>query len=358
MAPLSERDMKLVLDFVGEAYDAQDLAEFRAVLLPGIHRLVASEYVGYNEVEEGGRAAVTINSPELPEWALSAWDRHAGENPLLRRYLRTRDGRPRRFSDVASTAELRRTALYQELYRPLDLEHQVAFTLPSTPELTIGVVSSRGGRDYSDRDRRLLELARPHLIQAYRAAQLRERLVGIVEGLRHGLQADGTAIVVVERNGLVGFISAAAAALLDGLWEMPAPEVGQALQGPLASWLDRAPGAGSIEISDQSDALLVRSVAAAGGTRVVMLERAARVLSLEALRGLGLTPREAEVLHGLARGQSQPALASGLQISPRTVAKHVQRIHAKLSVSNRTQAVATAWAAMSGAPTPSLAPTH
>lgn len=347
MGALSEPDLRSVLDFVGEAYDAQDLAEFRAVLLPGIHRLVASDYVAYNEIEQG-QAGLTIVSPELPEWAYSAWGRHAGENPLLQRFLRTRDGRSRRFSDVASVAELRRTALYTELYRPLGLEHQVAFILPSTPDLTIGVALSRGGRDYTERDRRLLELARPHLIQAYRAAQLRERLVGILEGLRQGLDADGTAIVVIAAGGDVGFVSTAAAELFEDLLGSTPMEVGRPPGEPLANWLEEGGATARLPIAGKDDSLLARCVRGDGGTRVVLLERAARALSLQALSQLGLTPREAEVLHGLARGEDPGAVAAELEVSPRTVAKHVQHIHAKLGVSSRAQAVATAWAAASG----------
>jgi DNA-binding CsgD family transcriptional regulator len=78
------------------------------------------------------------------------------------------------------------------------------------------------------------------------------------------------------------------------------------------------------------------------------LDRAARALSHEALRGFGLTAREATVLHGLARGIAPAELAGELGISPRTVAKHVQRIHAKLGVGTRAQAVAVAWAAAGG----------
>ena len=81
---------------------------------------------------------------------------------------------------------------------------------------------------------------------------------------------------------------------------------------------------------------------------MVLLEQAARALSLQALGQLGLTPREAEVLHGLARGEDPETVATELEVSPRTVAKHVQHIHAKLGVSSRAQAVATAWAAASG----------
>ena len=345
MAPLSERDFHAVLDFVGEAYDAQDLVEFRSVLLPGIHRLVPSDYVAYNEVEQGSQAGLSIVSPELPAWATSAWERHAGENPLLQRFLRTRDGRARRFSDVTSSAELRQTTLYAELYGPLGLEHQVAFVLPSTLELTIGVALSRGGSNYTERDRRLLELARPHLIQAYRAAQLRERLVGTVEGLRQGLDADGRAVVVIDADGTLSFVSTGARQLLDGLSGSAPLEVGRPPQGPLASWLQAGGETGSLPAAGSGDPLLARSVKGDGGTRVVLLEATDRVLTLDALGQLGLTPREAEVLHGFAHGEDLTAVASELGVSPRTVAKHAQHIHTKLGVTSRAQAVATAWAA-------------
>jgi DNA-binding CsgD family transcriptional regulator/PAS domain-containing protein len=348
VAALSERDLRLVLDFVGEAYDAQDLDEFRSVLLPGIHRFVPSDYVTYNEVEQSRQAGLTLASPELPDWAHLAWGRHAGENPLLQRFLRTRDGRSRRFSDVVSRGELRRTPLYTELYGPLGIPHQVAFVLPSTPELTIGIALSRGGRDYTERDRRLLELSRPHLIQAYRAAQLRERLVGILTGLQQGLEADGTAIVVIDASGEVSFVSTAAAELFEDLRGATPIEVGRPPGEPLSSWLADGGSTTSLPIAEESDAMLARCVRGDGGTRVLLLERAGRALSLEALGQLGLTPREAEVLHGLARGEDPETVATELQVSPRTVAKHVQHIHAKLGVSTRAQAVATAWAAASG----------
>lgn len=349
MAALSEPDLRAVLDFVGDAYDAQDRAEFRAVVLPGIQRLVASEYVSYNEVEQGRHAAVSIVVPELPTWAHLAWEKHAAENPLLRHYIESRDGRPLRFSDVISLRELRRTALFQQLYQPLgNLERQVAFVLPSTPELTVAIAMSRAGRDYSDRECRLLDLARPHLIQAYRGAQLRERLLATLDGLRLGLDVEATAIVVIDADGVVDFVSSAALELFDDLPGFEPARVGRSLGGPLGDWLAAGAKTGAVAIDGEEDSLLARSVAAAAGTRAILCERAGSVLSLDALRRLGLTPREAEVLRGLARGEGLPALAAELEVSPRTLAKHSQRIHAKLGVSSRAQAVATAWAATSG----------
>jgi DNA-binding NarL/FixJ family response regulator len=58
--------------------------------------------------------------------------------------------------------------------------------------------------------------------------------------------------------------------------------------------------------------------------------------------GFDLTVRERQVLALLAKGLGQPAIASELFISPKTVATHIQRILPKLGVRSRAQAVAVA----------------
>lgn len=58
-----------------------------------------------------------------------------------------------------------------------------------------------------------------------------------------------------------------------------------------------------------------------------------------AVRSLGLSPRECDILDALALGDSNKQLARRLGISPNTVKTHVARIYAKLGVSRRVQAV-------------------
>ena len=62
----------------------------------------------------------------------------------------------------------------------------------------------------------------------------------------------------------------------------------------------------------------------------------------ESRRGV-LTVREHEILELLASGLAQGAIAARLEISPRTVATHIERILAKLGVRSRAQAVALAY---------------
>lgn len=66
-----------------------------------------------------------------------------------------------------------------------------------------------------------------------------------------------------------------------------------------------------------------------------------------AIRSLGLSPRECEVLALLASGQSNKELARKLGISPNTVKTHIARLFEKLEVERRIQAIEKArWLAL------------
>ncbi len=66
-----------------------------------------------------------------------------------------------------------------------------------------------------------------------------------------------------------------------------------------------------------------------------------------AVRSLGLTPREHEILERLASGQSNKELARSLDISPNTIKTHLARLYAKLEVRNRVEAIEKArWLAL------------
>jgi DNA-binding CsgD family transcriptional regulator len=58
-----------------------------------------------------------------------------------------------------------------------------------------------------------------------------------------------------------------------------------------------------------------------------------------AIRSLGLTTRECEILGLLASGRSTKEIARQLDISPNTTKTHLARIYEKLEVQRRTQAI-------------------
>lgn len=58
-----------------------------------------------------------------------------------------------------------------------------------------------------------------------------------------------------------------------------------------------------------------------------------------ALKSLGISGRELEVLEALAAGQSNKEIARTLDISPNTVKTHVTKVYAKLQVNGRVRAI-------------------
>jgi small GTP-binding protein len=67
-----------------------------------------------------------------------------------------------------------------------------------------------------------------------------------------------------------------------------------------------------------------------------------RAVDVEALRRLGLTRGQAEVLQLLARGRGTDQIAADLFISPQTVRKHLEHVYHRLGVNTREAAVAVA----------------
>jgi len=55
--------------------------------------------------------------------------------------------------------------------------------------------------------------------------------------------------------------------------------------------------------------------------------------------GDGLSKRESEVLSWLQQGMSNKEIALALEVSPRTIQKHLQRIYLHLDVHTRTEAI-------------------
>ena len=79
-------------------------------------------------------------------------------------------------SDFYSARQWHSTAMYSELFRPSGIEHEMLLCLPAGPLRTIRLLLGRGpGPDFSERDRDLLTLLRPHLHQAYLDAERRRR---------------------------------------------------------------------------------------------------------------------------------------------------------------------------------------
>jgi hypothetical protein len=236
MESLRQTELRAVSAFLQALYALRDLDGFQRYVLTALPTIVPADRVSYNEANPGARRNAYVSVPALPAEYEPAFLRHMSDHPLITHRQETHDGRALRISDFLPQRRFRRLGLYSEFFRPLRVEYQAAVTLPAPPPLVVGMALSRSRKDFSDRERRLLDLLRPHLVQAYRNAdaisRMREEQAVIgrtLDGLPYGL-------IVLTREGRARTINSAALRLLAAYWGA-APRRGDCLPEDLERWV-------------------------------------------------------------------------------------------------------------------------
>jgi DNA-binding CsgD family transcriptional regulator len=179
MESLRTRDWLRLLDVVGEIRSSRDPEEFRSTILASLPRLIPCEINGYNEVDTRTRTDRYWLSPadaaDFPD-SVAIFNQHIGEHPLISYHAgagsRSRAAAVVRISDLLSRRRFHRLGLYCEFFRRIGIEHQMACALPRRGPMIIGIALNRRGRDFTERERALLEYVRPHLALAYERAEL------------------------------------------------------------------------------------------------------------------------------------------------------------------------------------------
>ena len=334
MTRLGHSDMTAILDFVGTSRSFPDLPSFREGVLPGLGDLVPCDLVGYNEVDaRSGSSMVLLDRPDVGfDGVEETLARLAHQHPVIRRQA-TGQRQTAAISDFLSAREFHRLELYDDLYRRLGAEDQLAFGLPG--DVIVGIAFNRDKRTFSERDRAVLETVRPHMADAYRHTRARERTAALVAALADGIQRAGGAVLALDRHGRVDQVDVAAQHLLSAYCGPGLPPA------PLKEWLDGSPESAPLELAGERGRLSI-TYFRGGDSTVLLLEEHLSGPDATRLRELGLTRREAEVLELVAIGRTNAQIAGVLVISPATVRKHLEKIYARLGVHSRTEAAARA----------------
>jgi DNA-binding CsgD family transcriptional regulator len=357
---LQHTDYLALLGLIGEVSAACSLDDFRRRAVAALRRLVPSEIASHVEMRpsERARSLVEPSDVHFPEGD-EILARHGTDNPLIAHFHRSTDDQVLKLSDFIDRHELHCRELYQHLYRRVGTEHQIAFGVPSRKPSIAVMALSRRHRDFDERDRQLLSLARPHLIQAQRNAA---RLDQMQEAITHG----GQGMIELDRNGRARFATRHAEQMLDTYFGRV--RGGSELPDDLREWVRHersrlAVGTGSLApardlvVERAGRRLVARFVPGddASEADLVLLTETSDFAAVDHA-ALGLSPREVEVLRLVAHGQTDAQIAEVLVVSPRTIHKHLEHVYEKLGVRTRTAAVHRAFGKIGVTPDDSREP--
>jgi len=187
-----------------------------------------------------------------------------------------------------------------------------------------------GGVDYVTKPLQLDQLAariRVHLANARRT-----------RGALDALDSVGSMLLSCDAHGRIAWATPEARRLLGEL-DPPALDALQALLGDMA----RPWGAAEATFGGETQRLALTRLEAVGGEHRFRLVRSLEGREPRLLQdAFGLTPREADVLLWTSRGKSNKDMSEILNISARTVNKHLEQIFIKIGVENRASAASMA----------------
>jgi DNA-binding CsgD family transcriptional regulator len=326
---LATRDAERLLRFIAEAENLGGADPFPPDLLVELGRLVPADCVVYSELDRvRRRVRLVFCRPEDEDDSVRIddevrWRVLLEEHPLC---VHQQEGHfdAMKLSDLLTQRELHRSWVYNNWFVPFAVERELEVAIPSPLWHTRTFLFNRsGGRDFTERDRLILNCLQPHLARLWNAARTRGLLAAALAELDRVDEHSGRGVILLGLGGEVEFASPRAERLLHDFFPVKS---GRQLPTALAEWLE------------------------SGGAKPLVRRRGERQLTVQQADGalllderherIELTAREREVLAWVARGKTNPEIARLLWLASSTVGKHLENVYAKLDVSTRTAAVA------------------
>ncbi|HEY6961300.1 MAG TPA: helix-turn-helix transcriptional regulator [Gaiellaceae bacterium] len=326
MRSVSERDAAALLEVAVELASLDDARAFPAQFLARLGRLIGTDRSTFCELDRRNRRVVLeANWEDGVETLIvdEVGDEYAWEllkeHPVCSRRVASGDWTtPHAISDYMPLRELRRTALWNEMYRDENVNYWLDMGLPMHHGHSRVFIFLGDTHDFGSREKLILELLEPHLERRARDADLAAAAVEALADVNEGGEAHD--VVLATARGTIEFASPHARALLRTYFGVA--------DGTLPVQLRR----GTTVVTLPGGRLTVRT-ARVGDLLVLLLgEEDARVDEL--------TARQREILALVARGLTDAQIAERLEIAAATVNKHLEAVYKRLDVHTRTAAAA------------------
>jgi DNA-binding CsgD family transcriptional regulator len=191
---LSNRDVLRAFDVVVAAAAGQNSELFTIEVVDAFTDAVRADKAAYVEWRFGDAECFRVSRSDEDPSFKEALCSTCASYPL-RDVDHAGAREPLRITDVASSSTFRQSPFYRAYMRPLGLEHELKLWLPAPAGHSRYFEFERGpGRNFSERDRAMLSLVRPHLTKLRdrwerrpRAPSLTDRELDILALVAQGL---------------------------------------------------------------------------------------------------------------------------------------------------------------------------
>ena len=345
MSLLSNADLSKVLEAIALLNSGVDLASLPERSLACVNSLIPNEFAVFDGFDSGAYSGYYWHShhPSISPGWLERLAEVLVEHPAYETVLMGKAERTFRISDLVSLSEFYNTNLYNDVYKNVCGDTQLATAMAVSPNVFVTHSMYRDKLDFTETDREKLRLVAPHLKAAFANAFHFE---SVEQERRYLSEVASKGMMAVGADGKVIFQSRLAQEFLQKYFDHFGPdgipvEIKEYVKAECAA-------ASAKEFRDPAEPLIITSggeelkITVTFDTRereVLIFLEERRPHTVNDFERAGVTHREAEILYWIGRGKTDPEIALLLSISPRTVQKHVEHIFTKMGVETRTAAV-------------------
>jgi DNA-binding CsgD family transcriptional regulator len=339
MARLRHSEVEALSELLLELYSPCSYTDFPVRLFGLLRRCFSFDFFDYHEIANNRNERNFV----YPEYKPSVGVFGAYAHPLCTwtAFARKRAQTPLAIPDLLSLGEQQRADLRLPLERRQN--YRLGFTVSDQlPQL--GIALNRWNRDFSEEDRLMFGLLKPHVVRAFNTSKLVAYFSGVGEAVDQGY-------LVADAAWRIRFATSKARRWLHEYFGRNQNDL---LPDLLKHWLKqcRSEPLNTNKLSSPlqefsmlgaSKRLLVRSLSPLKGLEFrLVLREASEQVDAGQLEALGLTKREAEVLFWVSQGKRNSEIGLILGAQPRTITKHIEHILERLSVETRTAAARVA----------------
>jgi DNA-binding CsgD family transcriptional regulator len=342
---VKESDLRQLRDasvLLGEVASAEELPRRTLEIVRG---MIPCDISSYELVTEAPENSTYVTEPNFIAVEPEAYMASLGDHPLVRHARQLPGMGATRMADVIGRRALRRLNIYNYVLRPLGIEEQMALSSPAGRGAVFGLTLNRVRGPFSDREVLQLELLGPSVLAARRHSRLRSLAAAAIEAEERHAKRTGLGIVLIDRRGAPRLMTSRAEGLLARV-ERPAPGAKPRLPELIAAWVRiqvrgaATPGGRRVTVFRCDDGAIHTEFVPAASDRdshslLLWHEQPAAVT----LAGDPLTPRQREVFAHLLRGMKDKEIAKALDLSVRTVQKHLERGYRTMGVGSRGEAI-------------------